>query len=187
MQIVPNIDDRDPIVAIHEAAHAVACVKLGVPFSSVSIDLSGAGPGAGLASEVHAFPGGQSTEGDDETNNGLVLAAYAQRCRKQVIVCFAGRAAEERAAQLGLTCGVGVDSDLKDRRDARYFLRQLLGAEDCDLESRPALMVSEMARLKNEAESLVISHFAAIETIAQTLMTKKTMSRDQVAELVGAT
>jgi hypothetical protein len=203
MRIAPNIGDRELVIAVHEAAHAVACVKLGVPFSSVSIDLAGTGLSAGVASEVHLFPGAETrdegpTRREGDADLAHLLATYVRRCRKQVIVCFAGRAAEERAARLGLTSGVGVDSDLKDLRDARHFLRELLGAADAlrrqidhqrtdvkwPLERLPARMVTEMARLKAEAENLVGSHFECIPPIARTLVTKKRMTRDQVTQLV---
>ncbi len=205
MRIAPNIGDRELIIAMHEAGHAVACLTLGVPFSSVSIDLVGTGPGTGVASEAHLFPGGDVRDegpGRHERGPEMVhsLADYVQRCRKQVIVCFAGRAAEERAVRMRLTSGVGVDSDLKDLRDARYFLRELFAAEDAlrcqvdhhetnpswDLESRPARMVAEMARLKTEAENLVVDQFACIPAIARTLVTNKQMTRDQVAQLARA-
>ena len=205
MRIAPNIGDRELVIAVHEAGHAVACVKLGVPFSSVSIDLAGTGLGAGIASEVHLFPSAEVRDEEPARREGdadlaHLLAAYVRRCRKQVIVCFAGRAAEERAARLGLTSGVGVDSDLKDLRDARYFLRELLGAEDAlqrqvdhhktdvswSLERLPARLVAEMVRLKAEAENLVAGHFQCIPAIARTLVTKKRMTRDQVAQLVRA-
>lgn len=203
MRIAPNIGDRELVIAVHEAGHAVACVKLGVPFSSVSIDLVGTGSGAGVASDVHSFPNAEARdEGPtrQERNADLahLLNAYVRRCRNQVMVCFAGRAAEERAARLGFTSGVGVNSDLKDLRDARYFLRELLGAEEAlrrqvdhhrtdetwPLEGSPARMVAELARLKAEAENLVAGHFECIAIIARTLVTKKWMSRDEVAQLV---
>jgi hypothetical protein len=205
MRITSNISNRELVIAVHEAGHALACVKLGVPFSSVSIDPTGTGIGAGVASEVHLFPSGAvSDEGpprpEGDANFAHLLAAYVQRCGKQVTVCFAGRAAEERAARMGLTSGVGVDSDLKDLRDTRYFLRELLRAEDAlrrqvdhhktneswPPESRPARMVAEMFRRKAEAEKLVAGHFQCIWAIAQTLVTKKQMTGDQVAQLVRA-
>ncbi len=49
------------------------------------------------------------------------LPPISSASRRQVAICLAGRAAEERAALLGLTSGVGVESDLKDLRDARAF------------------------------------------------------------------
>jgi hypothetical protein len=205
MRIAPKIGDRELVIAVHEAGHAVACVKLGVPFSSVSIDLAGTGFGAGVTSEVHLFPSAEvrdegPTRGERDADLTHLLAAYVRRCRKQVIVCFAGRAAEERAARLGLTSGVGVDSDLKDLRDAHYFLRELLVAEAAlrrqvdhhrtnvswPLEMLPARLVEEMAGLKAEAENLVAGHFQCIPAIARTLVTKKRMTRDQVAQLVPA-
>ena len=205
MRIASNFGDRELVIAVHEAGHAVACVKLGVPFASVSIDLAGTGLGSGVANDVHLFPSAAvrdegPTRREQDADLSHLLAAYVQRCRKQVIVCFAGRAAEERAARLGLTSGVGVDSDLKDLRDARYFLRELLGAEDAlrrqvdhhkaevswSLERLPALLVAEMVKLKAEAENLVAGHFQCIPTIARTLVIKKRMTRDQVAQLLPA-
>ncbi len=203
MRIAPNIGDRELVVAMHEAGHAVACVMLRVPFTSVSIDLAGTGLGAGVASEVHLFPGAETrdegpTRREGDADLAHLLATYVRRCRKQVMVCFAGRAAEERAARLGFMSAAGINSDLKDLRDARYFLRELLGAEDAlrrqadhhrtderwPLEGRPARMVAEMARLKAEAENLVAGHFECIPLIARTLVAKKRMSRDEVAQLV---
>ncbi len=55
MGTVLSIAERELIVAMHEAGHVVACVRLGVPFSSVSIDFFGPGRGAGVESEAHFF------------------------------------------------------------------------------------------------------------------------------------
>lgn len=205
MHIASNISNRKLIIAVHEAGHAVACVKLGVPFSSVSIDIAGTGLGAGVASEVHLFPNGAvreegPTRREGDADRAHLLAAYVRRCGKQVIVCFSGRAAEERAARMGLTSGVGVDSDLKDLRDTRYFVRELLRAEDAlrrqvdhhktdeswPPESPPARMVAEIVRRKAEAENLVAGHFQCIWAIARMLVTNKRMTCDQVAQLVRA-
>ena len=199
MSAVLSIAERELIVAMHEAGHVVACVRLGVPFSSVSIDYFGPGRGAGVESEAHFFPavgsGGSdrmAREGDDDLSRSL--AAYIQRCRQQVVVCLAGRAAEERAALFGLTRGVGVESDLKDLRDARYFLREAVRAEDADprqadskavgLETRPAQLVSEMAQLRIEAAELISEHFSYVRMVADLLVAKKRLTAVEVAQIV---
>ncbi len=190
--------DREFIVAVHEAGHAVACIKLGVPFSSVSIDVSGLAFDAGVDSKAEVFPEFGPGDRDFSTaqqrgETRQLFAAYAERCRKQVIVCFAGRAAEERAALCMLTRGVGVGSDIKDLKDARYFLWRLMRAEDAlrrvdgqvgvaasDLESLPSRLVSRTVELQSEAEILVHDHFACIEGVARMLAVDKRLTCAEV-------
>lgn len=96
---------------------------------------------------------------------------------------------------MGLTSGVGVESDLKDLRDARYFLREIMQAEQADLrcadgnevrlETRPAQLVSAMAQLRIEAEELVIAHFSDVQMVAQLLVAKKCLTQLDVVQALG--
>lgn len=189
-----SILECESIVAMHEAGHAVACLKLGVPFSTVSIGFS-----------EERFGGGVDTTGlvlheaDTEEEDRAALAVYVLRCRQQVIVCLAGRAAEERGARSGLTNGVGMASDLKDLRDARYFIRELLRAEhllrhggrhvlstEWDLVKLPARIVEEMNELQAEAETLVADYFSSIHVVARELVTRKRLSASEVERVITA-
>jgi hypothetical protein len=130
-------------------------------------------------------------------DRGSLLADYARRCRNQVIVCFSGRIAEERAARFGLTNGVGIDSHRKDLRDARFFVRELVRVEDAlrhvdgeaelakpDFQALPERLVSEMTGLRAEAEALVAAHFQCIETLARMLVVRKQLMAGEVVRLI---
>lgn len=193
--MAPTIVDLGTIVALHEAGHAVACVKLSVPFSSVSIGRARAGPGANVDIEPFVL-----READVRRSDLVALRTYMARCRKQVIVCLAGPASEKHAVHSGLTHDVGIGSDLKDLRDARHFVRQLLhtesllwsaggqdnSAEQHSNEALPALLVAEIEKLQEEAQGLVAAHFQSICRVARELVSRNRLSACEVERLVAA-
>ena len=194
--------DREFIVAVHEAGHAVACVKLGVPFSCVEVDISGEGFEAGVDCRVEPFPKSgvgsrESLSAHQQGDFRRSLADYSERCRKQVIVCFAGRAAEERAVVRGLTKAAGAGSDLKDLQDARHFIRESLRAENVqrsfdgqelpaeqEIAALPARFVTRLEELRVEAEELVAGQFGAVERVARMLVVRKRLTLAEVVKQV---
>ena len=167
---------------MHEAGHAVACVRLGVPFDRVDIGALGEPAGkAAVWTKAHSFP-----ECSDAGKAQCELASYAKRCRNQVIVCFSGRIAEEKAALGGLTWGVGLSSGMGDERDARHFVREALRAQsellrlgsaepvsDGPTEELPEKIVSELAELRGEAEKLVRDNLKVIVAVAERLCVER--------------
>ena len=180
--------DRDFIVALHEAGHAVACHRLGVPYRQVSIE---AQSGAGVQTEVVARPV-QGATGAAEY--ALQLETYAARCRAQVIVAFAGRIAEVRAAQCGLTAAVGLSSGRKDERDAQFFAREMLqarsdiasaqGEPEVHIEELPRMLVAELGVLRRESEALFGADFAAIEKVARRLVEAGRLTCEDVKSMM---
>lgn len=172
--------DRDLIVAIHEAGHAVACCRLGVPFAQVSIACGG---------------GGVETEAICRPCDAEDLERYAGRCGAQVVIAFAGPIAEMRAACCGLTLALGFSSGRKDERDARYFVREMIEAKSeialkrneraVRREDLPSLLVAELRRLHGQAEALVEAEFAAIEAVARRLAEERQLTAHEVARCVG--
>lgn len=177
--------ERDLIVAMHEAGHAVACCWLGVPFQQVSIDRDGVG----------ADGGGVDTESVSRPTTPADFEQYAARCRAQVIVAFAGPLAELHAARSGLIPAVGFASGRKDERDARYFIREMIeasrvissarGSPIAAIEDLPRMLVDELGRLQREAEVLVETEFAVIEKVARRLAEAGRLTRDDVKGVVG--
>lgn len=179
------------VVAVHEAGHAVACVRRGVPIKGVTLGGSqdapqGVGPGT-LTEPI----GVEGCRGMD--------AGVMERYRFQAIVCLAGRIAEETAFRSGLTKAVGYRSALKDERDAKLFVRSLAMAElralefegadprgNATLDQLPAISVRLLAECRGEAERLVIENWSAIEAVARKLANSGALTGDEVASLVAA-
>lgn len=166
---------RDLVVAMHEAGHAVACVRLGVPFAHVSIDREGGG--------------GTETKPVCRPQWAVELERYAERCRAQVVVAFAGPLAEALALRAGITVAVGFSSGRKDERDARYFVREMIearGGIEVEIENLPRILVAELGQLHREAEALVEAEFAVIEKVARRLAEVGRLSCENVKGLVGS-
>jgi len=182
--------DRDLIVAFHEAGHAVVCHRLGVGFGQVVIG-EGA-EGAGVDTEAVERPvQGANGAADYRTE----LERYAVRCRSQVVVAFAGRISEVRAARCGLTAAIGLGSARKDERDAHYFVREMINAQ-CEIaslkgapaiaiEELPQMLVAELGALREEAEALVEAEFAKIEVVARQLAEKGRLTVADVERVCG--
>jgi len=182
--------DRDFIVAIHEAAHAVACHRLGVAFHRVSISREG---GSGVAAVDTETVSCLDRGSNDSVGEALRLERFAARCRAQIIVAYAGPSAELRGARCGLTAAVGLASGAKDERDARFFVRELVKAEVeiaakkgeyvVKLEDLPQRFVEKLEALHREAEALVEADFEVIEAVARRLADVGQLSSADVAEL----
>ncbi|MEQ8824234.1 MAG: hypothetical protein RIC14_07655 [Filomicrobium sp.] len=160
--------ERRLIVAMHEAGHAVTCVELSVPFGGVAIAGAQAGDAQGDAAvNTEAFRIERALDGHQDE---------VARCRSQVIVCLAGRIAEEHAFGAGLTKAVGLNSGAQDERDARRFAKTLAMSElrknraaEIDYELLPQLTIHTLAACRSAASSIVKRRFAAIEAVGRAL------------------
>ena len=183
--------DLSLVVAVHEAGHAVACVRLGVPIEAVS--LGGAAEG-----ESNVGPGTLTGLISDD-DRSLPDPAVMQRYRAQAIVCLTGRIAEQTAFRTGLTKAVGFRSSLKDEQDAKLFVRSLAMAQlramafegadprgDATLEHLPAICVRLLGECRSQAELVVAEYWPAIQAVARELANSGALSEDEVASLVAA-
>lgn len=181
------------IVAVHEAGHAVACIHLGVPFDRVEIGSRELQPTpAGVWTQEFSLP---DCLEDEQAKQDL--SSYAERCRKQVIVCLSGPIAERHAAQHGKTWGIGLNSSRQDDRDARLFTQELIKSQmrlssisqpnrdpELAVTSLPELLVNSLAEFRTEAEELVSDRFEDILRIAELLRAKRTLSDIEVREIL---
>ncbi len=183
--------DLSLVVAVHEAGHAVACVKLGVPIAAVSL---------GGAREAEGAVGPGTLTGPIPDDDGRSLdAGVLRRYRGQAIVCLAGRLAEETAFRSGLTKAVGFRSSVKDEHDAKLFVRSLAMAQlremafdgadrqgDATLEDLPAMTVRLLAECRKQAGLVVFENWPAIQAVARQLANSGELTGDEVASLVAS-
>lgn len=187
--------EQSLVVAVHEAGHAVTCVKLGVPFCKVTL---GGGPGA-IGGAIGPGTVTEPFDGGDEAGSDLSAGTLeAERYRGQAVVCLAGRIAEEAACQAGVTKAVGLNSSMKDERDAKLFVRSAVMVElrertlaatnrqdSVSLEDLPGRSVQLFAECRLAAGQLVAENFAVIEAVARELARRGELSKEQVTEIVG--
>lgn len=167
--------------AVHEAAHAIANINLGVAVTSLTIRLDG----GTTTTESHG-------EGDvDDSPVG------APALRDRAVVALAGLAGERLI--LG-RYGLGGGSDVSNAtRIARELIRD--GVEPAarpinygDFEESPmaqdeyfAASAAIVAAARSEAEAIVSRHRAAIESLARALLSSHHLSGGELEAALAAT
>lgn len=170
-------------MAIHEAAHAVARIRLGLgEISMITIDAPEGG-----------FVSGSTTAGQEETEELLTAV---------LVATLAGRAAEEEVFKLVTTSSGGVEkSDLALATQLAFDMETKLGlSQDTPLLYRSSDDMSSIlhlnrelaarvnARLENAYEAarkLVVERMDAIEFLAGGLMTFDTLEGPELEKIIA--
>jgi ATP-dependent Zn protease len=157
-------------IAFHEAGHAVIAVKLDLEIEAVTIDpVKGSGHGEGFLGCTFVNDPLLSWRRGDGPRRPL-MESY-------VVTLFAGCAAE------GVLHGREQEVDGLDDAKAQYWLRQFPPSR-CGYIG-DSVFERYVRKLKRRADELVKYHFAEIRTIAELLLERKKLRRNQILEALG--
>ena len=185
-----KVTPTDRSIAVHEAAHAVAAVRLGLPLVYTSIRAGGAGDDAISAdAQRTARPGGKLLAAGHTVLERGALAQW-----EAVLPDPQARANLEKVSvytAAGIVAETKMGAALNDegnRNDLTDLLRQaatLLGSTFSLADPPPAVLQWVTARL-NDADALLrADDGAAWDRMMATLVHKKDLSGDEVLGLVA--
>ncbi len=171
----PRTAEELQAVAMHEAAHAVLALRLGLAVDHVTIQATGSAAGLTRIMPRDLLPGRDALEA-------------------QVVATLAGRACEQCFVKGGPTAGAVTDLRDATRIVAAMHASYGLGAtlahraapEEADMLLRidPGLariVEQDLRRLMVRTEALVRAHEAAIRAVAAALIARRTLVGDEVS------
>ena len=156
--------------AVHEAGHAVAAQVLCVPHDGATVEPERCG-----SYRMAPNPSGETFIIDPRPGWSGALGPKKQIAQNLAICLYAGRAAE--------LCifGHDVGGHQRDYSEARRMLLWARRGNPIGLLEWQALE----RRLVRRADALVRENKAAIRRVAAALQRMRTLSRDEISELVG--